>query len=330
MAFAGSSQRLRVIIAAFCAALLPLALASGTTAEATQTHTRLHTRTWHVHVGEQSANGAVQGMQFLPGDIWIDAGDTVHWTADSMEPHTVSFLPTGQLPGEFNPADRTMTMQTPQPTIGAPGEVRNSGVLSTIQFSELPPTITSYDLRFTGQGDYPYYCFLHGVAMKGVVHVASAGTRYSHTQRFYDRQFRNGRAAVIADGRDLMRHALAHSSSHHVFVGAIEDMAMVIRFRRSDVGIRRGETIDFDASMNQGFPVPHTVTFGTEPPAPIAVGDPTNFTGGALSSGVIPTAGPGAHFRVTFNKSGVYHYICQFHDGMGMVGTVVVRPAKHR
>ena len=330
MAIARSSPRLRILIAAFCAALLPLALASGTTAGATQrTPTQPQTRTWHVHVGEESASGAIQGMQFLPGDIWIDVGDTVHWTASSKEPHTVSFLPVGQLPGDFNPGDPTMTAQTPEPTIGAPGEVRNSGILSTIQFGELPPTITSYDLTFTGLGDYPYYCFLHGAAMKGVVHVASSGTPYPHTQRFYDRQFREGRAAVIADGRALRRSTLARSSSHHVFVGALDDMAMVMRFMRSHVEIRVGETIDFDASASQGFPVPHTVTFGPEPPGPIPVGDPANFTGGALSSGVIPTAGPGAHFRVIFNKAGVYHYICQFHDGMGMVGTVVVERARH-
>ena len=39
-------------------------------------------------------------------------------------------------------------------------------------------------------------------------------------------------------------------------------------------------------------------------------------------------AAPAAAAEVTFNKAGVYHYICQFHDGMGMVGTVVVTPAE--
>lgn len=323
MAIARSSHRLRVLTAAFCAALLPLVFASGITATAAP-----QARTWHVHVGEQSANGAIQGMQFLPGEIWIDAGDTVHWTADSMEPHTVSFLAVNQLPGAFSPADPTMTMQTPQRSIGTPGEIRNSGILSTLQLAELPPAITSYNLTFTRPGDYPYYCFLHGAPMKGVVHVASAGTAYPHMQRFYDTQFRAGQAAVIADGRGLMRDTLAQSSSHHVLVGALDNMAMVMRFMRSEVVIRRGQTIDFDASANQGAPVPHTVTFGPEPPAPFPVGEPTNFIGGALSSGVIPTAGPGAHFRVTFKKTGVFHYICQFHDGMGMVGTVVVRAAE--
>jgi plastocyanin len=296
MAVGRSSQRLRFLIAAFCAALLPLAFASGTTAIAAPQPT-----TWHVHVGEQSATGAIQGMQYLPGEIWINVHDTVHWTADSMEPHTVSFLPVDATPGEFNPFNTTMTGQTTgESTIGAPGEVRNSGVLSTIQIGALPPAVTIYD-------------------------SAPPDTPYRHTQQFYDAQFHQGQAAVIADGSRLRGTVMAQSDSHHVFVGALDDMAMVMRFLRPQVAIRVGETIDFDASMNQG-PVPHTVTFGNEPPGPFPVGDPTNYTGGDLSSGFpFPGLDP-HHFRVTFNKAGVYHYICQFHDGMGMVGTVVVTP----
>jgi plastocyanin len=35
---------------------------------------------------------------------------------------------------------------------------------------------------------------------------------------------------------------------------------------------------------------------------------------------------PGAKFVVTFAKAGTFHYICALHDGMGMVGKVVVKP----
>lgn len=283
--------------------------------------------TWHVHVGEQSPNGAIQGMRFLPGDIWVDVGDTVQWTSASMEPHTVTFLPVGQLPGPFNPTDPAQTTQTTDDTISAPGAFRNSGVMSTIQFSELPsPTITSYELTFDGPGDYVYYCLVHGQAMKGTVHVAAAGTAYPHTQAFYDTQFNVGRGHVIGAGYRLYGQAMSASTNQHVYVGAIDEMgmAMVMRFMRSTVTVHVGQTIDFDASLDHGDPVPHTVTFGPEPPAPFPVGDPTNFTGGTLSSGVIPTAGPGAHYRVTFNKAGTFPYICMFHDGMGMTGTVIV------
>jgi plastocyanin len=244
-----------------------------------------------------------------------------------MEPHTVTFLPVGQLPPPFNPFDPTQTTPTPEHTISSPGEFRNSGVLSTLQFAELPSgTFRSYDLTFVGRGDYVYYCLLHGQVMKGTVHVAAAGTAYPHTQAFYDTQFQVGRSRVIAEGYRSLAQATAASTNHHVYVGAVNDAAMfmVMRFMRSTVTVHVGDTVDFDASLNNGDPVPHTVTFGPEPPGPFPVGDPTNFTGGSLSSGIIPTAGPGAHFRVTFNKAGRFGYICMFHDGMGMVGTVIV------
>ncbi len=325
-----ASKRFRTFLAAVGAVLLGAAfLAPATSAGA---HTREHeSTTWRVHVGAQSPNGAIQGMQFLPGEIWINVGDTVRWTADSMEPHTVTFLPVGQLPPPFDPTNAAQTMPTPQHSIWAPGQYRNSGVLSTIQFSELPATYTSYKLKFKGTGDYVYYCLVHGQAMKGVVHVAPAGTPYPHRQSFYDWQFRAGRAQMIHDGNRLYAELRHESSRHHVFVGAVDEagMFMIMRFIRTTVRVHVGDTVDFDWSQNNGDPVPHTVTFGPEPAAPIPVGDPTHFTGGALSSGVLPTAGPGTHFRVTFDKAGTFPYICMFHDGMGMVGTVVVTRDHH-
>ncbi len=322
-----ASKRIQMLVAAVGSVLLgTVFLAPAVSATESPTHGTHGPVTWRVHAGAQSPNGAIQGMRFLPGDIWIDVGDTVHWTASSMEPHTVTFLPLGQLPPAFDPSNPAQTMPTPQHWISAPGQVRNSGVLSTLQFSELPPTVTGYDLKFTGTGNYVYYCLIHGQAMMGTVHVAAAGTPYPHTQGFYERQYRAGRNQMIRQGNRFYAKARTQSSNHHVFVGAVDDagMLMIMRFIRTTVHVHVGQTIDFDWSLNNGDPVPHTVTFGTEPPAPIPVGDPTHFVGGNLSSGVLPTAGPGTHFRVTFDKAGTYPYICMFHDGMGMVGKVVV------
>ena len=52
-------------------------------------------------------------------------------------------------------------------------------------------------------------------------------------------------------------------------------------------------------------------------------GDPSNFTGGQLNSGIQE---PGQSFTVTFNAPGTFNYICILHAYMGMVGTVVVEP----
>ena len=65
-----------------------------------------------------------------------------------------------------------------------------------------------------------------------------------------------------------------------------------------------------------------TVVFGPEPTNLfVPVGNPTNFAGGQLNSGILL---PGSSFTVTFTKAGTYHYICGLHDYLGMVGTVRV------
>jgi plastocyanin len=283
--------------------------------------------TWTVQVGQQSHNGAIQGMAYGPGEIWIDVGDTVHWVANSMEPHTVSFLDAAHPPGPFDPSGY-MVVPTPETTIDAPGEFRNSGIIATMSDPALPPAVTSYDLTFTGPGDYHYMCYLHGQAMQGTVHVRDAGTPYPLSQRDYNAQANAIRSGVLDDGYAQWGADREASDAHHVFVGSADSMAMVMRFVNEKVTIRTGETVTFDWGRNAA-PVPHTVTFGDEPPTLAPVGDPTDYSGGTLSSGAMlgplfmPPGAPST-YAVTFTAPGTYHYLCMFHDGMGMVGTVVV------
>ncbi len=282
--------------------------------------------TWNVMVGEQSPTGSIQGMQFLPGEIWIDVGDTVHWKANSMEPHTVSFPDASHPAVPFDPSISYMVTPTSETTISTPGEYRNSGIVGTMADAALPPPAPDYNLTFTGAGTYHYICYVHGQAMVGTVHVAAAGTPYPHTQQFYDAEYHMGRAVVIAHGQEIWSGARAAATNHHVFVGPADDMAMVMRFTQQRVTINVGETVTFDWSLVK-TPVPHTVTVAPEVAPPfVPVGDPTNYQGGPLNSGILmPVFGGPATFPVTFTKAGTYHYFCAFHDGMGMVGTVVVK-----
>jgi plastocyanin len=157
--------------------------------------------------------------------------------------------------------------------------------------------------------------------MKGEVHVRPAGTPYPHTQQWYTAQASKARAAVIADLERLRSRVQSAATAHHVFVGASDDVGFVMSFIRKTVTVHVGESVTFDLGRN-AFPVPHTVTFGPEPANPFPpVGDPTHYSGGTLSSGVIL---PPATFKVTFTKAGTYPYKCLIHDDMGMVGTVNV------
>jgi plastocyanin len=284
--------------------------------------------TWTVLVGSQTDNMAIQGQRFLPGDITIDAGDTVTWKANSMEIHTVTFFDGGKPKATLPPLDPADPMQV----TAQGGHIMdgtsyfNSGVMTTsTDAGPLPvPAVASYSLTFPDQGTFTYYCLVHGVMMRGVVHVQPAGAPYPYTQGELDAEAAWQTNALNADGYALWAQARAASSRHRVFTGADDGVTMLMRFVHRKVVIHRGQKVHFLNTMSMG--APHTVTFGTEPQGPALFqpsGDPTNYRGGDLHSGFMT---PDATFTVTFNKVGRFHYICALHDDMGMKGVVVVKP----
>ena len=302
------SRKIGVLGVGLAALILPLGLMSPAIAASGTT--------WTVLSGSESADMAIQGMAFLPKDVYIDAGDTVKWVANSAEIHTVTFLEAGHALQPYNPAT--------DDTKSGPGSsydghsYYNSGIFATHD----PKLPTSYSLTFPNVGTFTYYCLVHGNMMKGTVHVAAAGTAYKYTQADYDTQAADGAAKIVKDGTTLMATKALAANDHTVFEGADDGVAMVMRFIQPKATVHVGETVKF---INDGMGAPHTVTFGTPVGNPIApAGDPTNFTGGYLNSGF---ALPGSSFSVTFNKAGTFDYVCILHAGMGMVGSVTVLPA---
>lgn len=53
-------------------------------------------RTWRAVVGVQSKDQAIQGMAFLPDELWVNVGDTIIWHARRGDIHTVTFFKPGQ------------------------------------------------------------------------------------------------------------------------------------------------------------------------------------------------------------------------------------------
>jgi plastocyanin len=311
-------RRLVLAVLSVTALTIPVALgssASGAVSGPT---------TWHVRVGAETPDMAVTAMAFLPKEVWVDAGDTVHWTSNSAEPHTVTFLAPGTSLPEFNPFDPTQTtMQGGSLQNGT--AYTNSGILATQPIFVFTDPATSYALTFPTAGDFTYYCLLHGLMMTGTVHVRAAGTAYPYTQGDYDRAGTKQANAILHRGRDAWREARqTHATTgSRVLVGIDGEGFGVSRFVRDRVVVHVGHTVSFAVA---GPGAPHTVTFGQEPPG-LAIlapsGDPTHYAGGDLNSGVLA---PGAPFDVTFTKVGTFHYICAIHDDMGMVGDVVVVP----
>ena len=322
----GTTSRSRVVrVAVALLAALALTAAGGGIARATAPVTH----TFTVQVGSETPNMAIQGMRFLPGDVTIDAGDTVKWVAASMEIHTVTFFkgggPQATIPA-FDPSNSTQLTQQGGSTYD-PTKLFSSGIMTTAtEFGPLPPTVPlvkSYSLTFPTAGTYTYYCWVHGLMMVGVVHVQPAGTALPFTQAQYDEQAATGAAGLAASGRHLWRELRGQATNHKVFTGGDNGLVSLMRFVRPTVVVHKGQSVRF---VNNGMGTPHTVTFGKEPVGPALFapsGDPTKFRGGDLNSGIIE---PGKTFRVTFHKAGTFHYICGLHDEMGMVGKVVVRP----
>ena len=89
-----------------------------------------------------------------------------------------------------------------------------------------------------------------------------------------------------------------------------------MRFIPETVTIKAGDTVKWTNPYN----ISHTVTFD-----PSKAATPANA---ALPPGVAPfDSGPVEEegtFSHTFTEKGTYKYVCVYHEGMGMVGTVVV------
>lgn len=115
--------------------------------------------------------------------------------------------------------------------------------------------------------------------------------------------------------------ALGFSAATPAFAQAkTVDVAMQqspkMRFVPETVNIKAGDTVKWTNPHN----ISHTVTFD-----PSKAGDKANAVLPAgvepFDSGAVEEEGTFSH---TFTVKGTYKYVCVYHEGMGMVGTVIV------
>ncbi len=305
--------------------VLPLLMLVGTAAlapgaMASPAHHTQQPTTWRFDVSFETAHHRMDGMVFLPSEVWINQGDTIVWTVKSGEIHTVTLLAAGQQQPAFDPTDPTQLFPQGGSTYDGHSYF-NSGILTTLpEASGFGFAAQKYTLTFGGTGDFTALCLVHP-GMSISIHVRPAGTPYPFTQQDYNARNARTRAKLIAQGNSLSSEARRISNNHFVVVGIGNDQVDVMRFFPKTVRIHVGETIGF-SNQSMG---PHTVTFGEEQ-ANIFVpyGDPAAFDGTSpLNSGLL--LGP-APFSVTFTTPGTFHYFCALHDYLGMVGTVIVLP----
>lgn len=302
------------------ALLLAWSIALG---PASLSHAQAGPRNWQASVGGQTDNQAIQALAFFPLDLSVNVQDTITWTWQTAEPHTVTFLAPNQLPPLAPPPNNTPA--TANTTVNGTDFV-NSG-----RKNRVGDTFTA---TFSTPGVFNYLCLVHPRTMTARVTVNPAGTPYPHSQAFFNRQGAAQLALILSDGRELRqngRDIAQIAGRDNVSAGAGDAEVFVARFLPEQRRIRVGETVVW---TNSDSITPHTVTFGPTPSnAAVGLDGPGHATISSnpvtttISSGLFGVGRDFTQFKVQFTVPGTYPYFCSLHSDLGMVGTIVVRPS---
>lgn len=310
----------------------------------------LAARDWQAIVGAETPNRGSQALAFVPNELWIHTGDRIRWTFPTHERHTLTFLKPGQTrPPGFGPVFGI--------PVGCPGLTPDgssfdgsscvtSGVLLLDENAAPHANPPTYSVIFPAAGNFKFVCLVHA-DMTGVVHVLNLAESLPHDQPFYDREALadavlllgdasrlQGRGVPATDIRIQTSGVAAGVGEVVTTTGAGLDTASLMRFLRSTIVVRVGDTVEWtmlDPSIN------HTVTFGAEPAGPMPPSANVTTTSDGARQAVIgspadnvnskflspaPQDRPGlaqsppgvTRFRVTFTAPGVFNYICAIHD----------------
>jgi plastocyanin len=322
--------------------------------------------TWTVLIGGEAAispqeygpTGAWQFMRFYPENITVNVGDKIVWKLGGSEPHTVTFpMPQAAIPNLIIPEQNSSDRLLLNPSVILPeGGPTYNGTQPTGsgQLDVEPGFPREYNLTFTRQGTYEYFCGFHSM-MKGNVTVQPAGTPYPKTQEQIDSEA----AAQLSEDTKAALNAVARAENvsvrpgpngtaiHEVGLGYGDGILSWMRFVPTNLTIFAGDTVEW---TNGDVETPHTVTFlsgGHEPDLilvePQQRGPPKfvlnpvvqmpaggkvysgkgYFNSGAIWGTMIPLPGPRS-YALTFDTPGSYAYLCVFHDYMGMKGKITV------
>ena len=295
---------------------------------------------WQATVGAQSEDKGRQVVAFLPNELWIHAGDSVHWTVKADEIHTISFLTAGQVRPPF--------------VVGCPGFSFGAAIFDGSTCVTTPPMVSgqTFTVTFPSVGNFKLVCLVHP-DMTGVVHVLDTSAPLSHDQAFYDQQAATQANELLADLAQLQVHRHA-ASANGIVVGAGKTLAnggghntiSLMRFVKPELVVHAGATIEW---TNDDPSMPHTITFGTEPADPFPPSPNVSIDADGASHATISSTSDSVHsgfivsapqdqtgvpqtplgttrFRITFSNPGVYPYICALHDDLGMKGEIIVLP----
>ena len=298
-----------------------------------------------LNVGVGVGSGTVSGNAYLPGDVTIFVGDSLKWTIESDELHSVTFGngPTGVAPDEWPVTGLTGAVPPPPGLANLTGTYGGSGFLNTgLLWKGSTATV-----QFTAPASLPYICVIHS-GMAGTVNVVATGT--ATTQAEADNKANQTRAALLgavpglqalaeagitetkrADGTSEWGIFTAALGSTGTMLGGGTGYLELLQFVPKSLSIEAGDTVKWTA------PSVHTVTFpaATQDPStidpfttPTSGGD--TYDGSSLyHSGLLGVPAPGAPntYELTFPDAGTFNYICALHIVLGQTGVIEVAAA---
>jgi plastocyanin len=253
---------------------------------------------WKVVVGGMDMENMIEYHGFFPGEITINAGDSI-WFAEEMPMfHTVTFPGPEQVPPIIIPDPEAAASGTP--AAGPPKVIINPiaimGAGSTsVDGSQLVSTTvdafaapgTQWIFNFPTAGTFDYVCIPHSAVMRGKVIVQEAGSALPKDQAAYDAEAAEAIAALHEQGlAEIEKYSTPVTTAkddgttlHEVAVGAGGATEVrVQRFLPGEITVTAGDSIKF---INQSEGEPHTATFvgaGEAPPEDIL---PESFADGS-------------------------------------------------
>lgn len=306
------------------------------------------------------SEGAFDIEMYMPADVRIRQGDTIEWTAQGFEGHTITFATPRQLTQVFqnylldDPADPQQKIfnsdaayrSAAQDIFAGDGTYTNSGFIGV-------PNAATYRLTFTKPGTYQYVCLVHPFTMRGTVSVDAPDAAVDSPETVESRgqadlaRYLDIEQRALKDAGDTARVAPAPAGAtiHHVAVGLTTNVGQVATYVRPTLDIKTGDTVIFE-NDDRDF---HNVIFkgaNELPPGIKVVADPggrginyiiakesaiavdpppSGFDPGTfLSSGSLGVLQPRLTWTLRFDTPGTYQYACTIHALAGMAGVITV------
>jgi plastocyanin len=298
-----------------------------------------------LNVGVGVGSGTTAGNVYAPGDVTVLVGDSVKFTIESDEPHSVTFGngPADVAPPEWPAAGFTGTNPPPPGLASLTGTYAGTGFLNTALMFGKGSNAT---VTFTAAGAFAFLCQIHP-GMSGTVNVVASGTTTTQAEAdakatLTENAILGAEAALEAaqtaqvtetkrsDGTSLWNIFTNSGQAPAPQPGGGTGFLELMRFVPPSLDIQEGDTVKWTALA------PHTVTFPAAAQDPSTI-DPfttprtTNdvYDGSSLYNSALMAAGPGAptSFELTFPDAGTYNYICALHVFLGQSGVINVDAA---